>query len=213
MIKYEYILNRSARRTVSLSIKDDGSLVVHAPLRLPLSEIEKFILSKSGWIDRHIQKNVAKNAALSEIVSYKSILVAGTAVKLTLGERDAFLSDGVCVKSLKNLKKLYVNTLGAQFMKLFEGLCREFDFKCGDVGFKDYKAKWGCCDRGGNITFNYKLLMLPQNLWRYVAAHELCHTVHMDHSAKFYGLLEYVMPDYKKHRNQLKSYSRITRLY
>ncbi|MDE6690861.1 MAG: M48 family metallopeptidase [Clostridia bacterium] len=213
MIKYEYSLIRSARRTVSLSIKDDNSLVVHAPLRLPISEIEKFILSKSGWIDRHLHQNEVQNAAFSDVYSYKSILVAGVPVKFEIGERNSFLEDWVCVKSLKSLKKLYVDNLGGQFMQLFEEICREHNFKCGKVGFKDYKSRWGCCDRAGNITFNYKLLMLPQQFWRYVAAHELCHTVYMDHSKMFYCLLERILPDYKTYRKQLKMYPCINRLY
>lgn len=213
MIKYEYSLKRSARRSVSVSIKDDNSLVVHAPLRMPIGQIEKFLLSKSGWIDRHLRQNEAKKAVLSDIVSYEGILVAGTKVKLTVGGQNAFLPDGVYVKSFKNLKKLYVDNLGEQFMQIFEVIRREHGFKCGSVDFKDYKAKWGCCDRVGNIVFNYKLLMLPRALWRYVAAHELCHTVHMNHSSEFYGLLETVLPDYKTYAKQLKNYSCITRLY
>lgn len=213
MIKYEYLLKRSARRSVSVSIKDDNSLIVHAPLRMPTSEIEKFLLSKSKWIDSHLRRNLSESSALSDIVSYKSILFAGVPVKLTIGESNAVLQGEVQVKSLKNLKKLYVDNLGGQFLQLFNDICSENNFNCGSIIFKDYKAKWGCCDRAKNITFNYKLLMLPQNLWRYVAVHELCHTVYMDHSKLFYGLIECILPTYRTDIKQLKSYSRITRLY
>lgn len=213
MIKYNYVLKRSARRSVSVSIKDDNSLVVHAPLRMSLGDIEKFLLSKSVWIDRHLRQNESKKAVLSDIVSYENVLVAGVRARLSVGEGNAFTSDGVCVKSLKNLKKLYVDNLGGQFMQVFKEICLEHNFRYSSVGFKDYKAKWGCCDRAGNIVFNYKLLMLPRELWHYVAAHELCHTVHMNHSNKFYGLLETVLPNYKTYVKQLKNYSCITRLY
>ena len=189
MIKYEYTLKRSARRSVSVSIKDDNSLTVHAPLHMTTSEIEKFLLSKSKWIDSHLRRNLSESSVLSDIVSYKSILYAGVSLKLTIGESDGVLSDEIQVRSLKSLKKLYVDNLGGQFLQLFNDICRENNFKCGSVNFKDYKAKWGCCDRSKNITFNYKLLMLPQNLWRYVVVNELCHTVYMDHSKRFYDSL------------------------
>lgn len=213
MVKYEYLLKRSARRSVSVNIKDDNSVIVHAPLHMPVNEIEKFLLSKSKWLDRHLQRNLVENSALSDIVSYKSILFEGVPVKLTLGGSNLISEDGVCVNTFKDLKKLYVANLGGQFLQLFNGLCRENNFTCGRVGFKDYKAKWGCCDRARNITFNYKLLMLPQNLWRYVAVHELCHTVYMNHSKRFYGLVGRILPTYKTDVKLLKSYSRITRLY
>ncbi len=213
MIKYEYTLIRSARRSVSVTIKDDNTLVVHAPTRMQVGEIEKFLLSKSKWLDAHLQKNAAKNQVLSDIISYKSIFVAGTAVNFSFGNTDCISSDGVQVKSLKSLKKLYINNLGERFLQLFEEISRRSKLTYGKVDFKDYKAKWGCCDRERNITFNYKLLMLPENLWRYVAVHELCHTVYMDHSKSFYSLVESILPSYKTDRKQLKNYSRITRLY
>lgn len=213
MIKYDYLLKRSARRSVSVIIKDDNSLVVHAPLRMPVGEIEKFLLLKSKWIDRHLQRNLSENSVLADIITYNKILLCGVPVKLTVGERNEMLTDEVQVKSLKHLKKLYVAELGGQFLELFNEICRENNFVYGSVGFKDYKAKWGCCDRQGNIAFNYKLLMLPQNLWRYVAVHELCHTVYMNHSKLFYGLVGRILPTCKSDIKQLKSYSRITRLY
>ncbi|MCM1545616.1 MAG: M48 family metallopeptidase [Clostridiales bacterium] len=213
MIKYEYTLIRSARRSVSVTIKEDNTLIVHASKKMIVGEIERFLLSKSKCIDAHLNQNAAKNSELADIIDYKKILVAGIPVKFAVGENNAFMPDGVCVKSFKNLKKLFCDNLGGQFLSIFEEVRRQNCFKCGEISFKDYKAKWGCCDRAGNITFNYKLLMLPQNLWRYVIAHELCHTVYMDHSKSFYSLLERVLPTYKSERKQLKSYSRITRLY
>lgn len=213
MIKYQYTLKRSSRRSVSVSIKDDNSLIVHAPLRMPLSEIEKFLLSKSNWIECHLQRNNAEISALSDVVSYNKILVCGVPVKLTLGKFNIISTDEVQIKSYKNLRKLYVENLGGRFLQLFEVICRENNFTCGAVSFKDYKAKWGCCDRFKNIAFNYKLLMLPENLWRYVAVHELCHTVYMDHSKRFYALVGRILPNFKTDRKQLKNYSRITRLY
>lgn len=213
MIKYEYSLIRSARRSVSVKIKDDNSLEVRAPLKMPVEKIEKFLLSKSGWIEKNINKNAALNARFAEIIAYKKIFVDGVPVNFSLGKSNEITADEVKAKSVGNLKKLYVDALGASFLQLFYQLCREYNFTCGSVGFKDYKAKWGCCDVRRNITFNYKLLMLPRDLWRYVAVHELCHTEIMNHSEAFYRLVEGVMPDYKTCVKRLKNYSFITRLY
>ena len=149
MIKYEYLLKRSARRSVSVIIKDDNSLVVHAPLRMSVSEIEKFLLSKSAWIDKHLRRHIVENSGLSDIISYKKILVSGVPVKLSVGERNAVLQDEVQVKSLKNLKKLYVDNFGGQFLKLFEEICSENNFTYGSVSFKDYMQNGACCARAG----------------------------------------------------------------
>lgn len=213
MVKYDYELKRSARRSVSVCIKDDNSIIVNAPLKMPLKDIEKFLLSKSDWIDLHLRRNQQNNAFLTEILSYQKVLVAGKAVTLTIGASNEFLNGEVRVKSIKSLKKLFADNLGGRFLELFDHIKAQNNFRCSKVEFKDYKAKWGCCDRSGNITFNYKLLMLPPDLWRYVAVHELCHTVYFNHSKSFYALVERVLPNYKTDINRLNLYSRITRLY
>ena len=213
MIKYTYTLKRSSRRSVSVCVKDDNTITVNAPLRMPIKDIEKFLLSKSGWIESHMHRNECNDALLSEIISYKKVLVAGKELPLILGENNAFSENEVRAKSVKHLKKLFIDNLGEQFLEMFNAICEANNFKCGNVGFKDYKSKWGCCDRASNIIFNYKLLMLPQRLWRYVAVHELCHTVYMNHSKSFYSLVQSVLPDYKTDVRQLKLYSRLTRLY
>ncbi|MCM1437953.1 MAG: M48 family metallopeptidase [Roseburia sp.] len=213
MFEYEYVLKRSARRTISVSVRDDNTITVSAPLKTSEKEIEKFLLSKQDWLELHIRRNERNNAFLSDVILYKKILVAGREVPLKICGENKISDDGVCAKSLKNVKKLLIDNLGGKFSQIFNEIKINNNFKCGRVEFKDYKSKWGCCDGAGNITFNYKLLMLPPELWRYVAVHELCHTVYMNHSENFYALVASVLPDYKQYRRQLKLYSRITRLY
>lgn len=56
------------------------------------------------------------------------------------------------------------------------------------------------------LKFNYRLCMLPHKVMDYIIIHELAHLVEFNHSAKFYKVIESVMPDYKKYRNDLKKY-------
>lgn len=62
MAHLEYHLIRSSRKTVSLQLMPDGSLTVRAPLRMPESEIRKFVESKAGWIESHRAKLTAQPA-------------------------------------------------------------------------------------------------------------------------------------------------------
>lgn len=207
--KYKF----SARRSISIKIANDNAVLVSAPYNCPKAEIDRFVNSKKGWIERQLADNAAKSERFADIISFKSILVAGETVPFSIGDKNSFSVSGICVKSLKNLKKLYTDNLGADFLKEVDGLCEKIGLHYKSVGFKDYKSRWGCCDRFGNILFNYKLLMLPKKFWLYVAAHELCHTVYMDHSPKFYSLMSSLMPDYKNKRREMKNYSRLTTLY
>lgn len=213
MPELKYELKFSSRRSISIKIKADNSLIVSAPKGCSKAEINRFIQSKQAWIEKHISENNAKNGFLSDIIDYKYVLVVGNPVPFTIGGRNMFTSEEVSVKSLKDLKKLFVDNLGERFIRLLDELCAKTGLKYKSVGFKDYKSRWGCCDGSGNILFNYKLLMTPEKFWIYVAVHELCHTVYMNHSDKFYSLMSVFLPDYKSLRRQLKKYSRITELY
>ena len=50
----EYTLIRSKRRTMAIHIKRDMTLEVRAPLKMPKTEIDRFVMSKRGWIERHL---------------------------------------------------------------------------------------------------------------------------------------------------------------
>ena len=67
------------------------------------------------------------------------------------------------------------------------------------------RAKWGSCDSKSNLSFNFKMLMLPPNLIDYIIIHELSHLLELNHSQKFWEIVGSVMPSYKKHRQLLKS--------
>ena len=62
MLHPDYHLIRSSRKTVSLQLMPDGSLTVRAPMRMPESEIRKFVESKASWIESHRAKLTARPA-------------------------------------------------------------------------------------------------------------------------------------------------------
>lgn len=213
MIDFDYKLERSSRRTLSVTVRQDGCVIVKAPYRTSVGEIEKFVQSKSEWVKKHLAKIEKSKTRMSSVISGETVLVKGVEVALKFGSKTSFGSGEVCVKSVKNLKKLFVDNLGEEFLGLFEYYKTAGGFDCNGVSFKDYKSRWGCCDRDKRIIFNYKILMLPQELWSLVIVHELCHTVYMNHSREFYNLLEGVLSSAKLLRRRLKEYSLICSAY
>jgi predicted metal-dependent hydrolase len=72
------------------------------------------------------------------------------------------------------------------------------------VSIRQQKTRWGSCSRRGNISLNAKLLLMPRAAADYVLLHELCHTVRMDHSPRFWALVERHDPDYKAHKKLVR---------
>ena len=70
-MQVEYKVIRSARKTLALQIHPDGSVIVRAPLKMPLKDIETFLAEKSAWIEKHLNK--AKQCSESEPFTHEEI--------------------------------------------------------------------------------------------------------------------------------------------
>lgn len=88
---------------------------------------------------------------------------------------------------------------------LLQQLAQETGFSYNDYRVKDQKTRWGSCSSRGNINLNYKLLLMPAEWARYTLLHELCHTEEMNHSKRFWALVEKHMPDYRRIHEAMKT--------
>ncbi len=77
------------------------------------------------------------------------------------------------------------------------------------IQIRGQKTRWGSCSSKGTISLNYKLLFLRSHLVTYIIIHELCHTVHMNHSLNFRSFLATLEPEWKKLDAELKGASRL----
>ena len=69
---------------------------------------------------------------------------------------------------------------------------------------KKVKTVWGSCSSNKKITINQNLMMYSRKAIEYVVLHEVCHLRYMNHSKKFWAMVEKYMPDYKKAEKELK---------
>ena len=60
----------------------------------------------------------------------------------------------------------------------------------GRVTIRATRSKWGSCTAEGNISLSLYLMTLPEHLRDYIIIHELCHTVHHNHSPRFHALVD-----------------------
>lgn len=74
----------------------------------------------------------------------------------------------------------------------------------GRITLREQKTRWGSCSSKGNLNFNWKLALMPDEILDYVVVHELAHRMEMNHSDKFWKIVENVLPDYRERRKWLK---------
>jgi predicted metal-dependent hydrolase len=87
-------------------------------------------------------------------------------------------------------------------------MCKEFAERLGSkvrkITLRDTRSRWGSCSNDAKLMFSWRLVMAPEDVLAYVAAHEVAHLKHMNHSKDFWETVEYLFGPYKKERAWLK---------
>ena len=101
------------------------------------------------------------------------------------------------ILNLKKSAKIYFE----EKTKLFS---EKMGLKYGRITITGAETRFGSCSSKGNISYSWRLLLYPEAAREYVVVHELAHLVEMNHSSRFYKIVESVLPDYKERKRMLK---------
>ena len=102
------------------------------------------------------------------------------------------------MRSIKKEAKLYFKTVTNEYSRIM-------NLSYGRITITSAKTRFGSCSSQGNISFSYRLMLYPIEAREYVVVHELAHLLEMNHSKRFYAIVERYMPDYKERRKKLKN--------
>ena len=114
--------------------------------------------------------------------------------------------------SIKRMEREYVENADIEKLKLdakvyfsreIERFSKMMGIKYGRMKITSARKRFGSCSSKGNICFSYRLMLYPERAREYVVVHELAHIIEMNHSTKFYHIIEKVMPDYKERKKLL----------
>ena len=205
-----YQLIRSKRKTLSLQINNNAELVVRAPNRLSVKKIEQFIDEKSDWIDKKSSSMHAKKPQISSYTESEKFLYLGNEYPLNVDTTHAkgLRFDGQMFSLSTGGKQEFLAWYKKSFKKIalprLEYYAKKYHLNYSQVRLKNQKTLWGSCSGTNNINLNYLLIMAPMSVIDYVIVHELCHTIHKNHSKDFWHLVEQIFPNYKADKSWLK---------
>ena len=223
----EYQLRRSKKRrkTISLLIKGDGRVVVHAPFCTPEWEVEKFVAEKRSWIWRkQSERKISSKTTEKEFQPGEGFFYLGESYPLEIldhnnGGHPLTLSFGKFVLHKDHLEE--ARTLFIQWYKqeAKDKLAGRINYYCNRLhlspkGFRitSAKCRWGSCSGDNRLSITWRIMMAPLSVIDYVLIHELVHIREKNHSKRFWSYLETIIPDYKKHRLWLKEHENLLRV-
>ena len=205
---------RSKRKTLSLSINENADLVVRAPHFASYDEIQKFISEKSTWINNKQRLIKAQLEDNENQHSRNQCLYLGSLYPLKIDNSNVEpISFNGHMFTITNFNRERISlSLKSWYKKRFIEVALprlsyfsdKYKLKVNQVRVKEQKTLWGSCSSKNNINLNYLLIMAPMKVIDYVIVHELVHTIHKNHSAKFWQKVETIMPNFKDARYWLK---------
>lgn len=208
---------RSRRRTLSIEVNPDASVVVRAPLATSRQSIRSFITQKQQWIIRHqrLMRRRLRRIRPRVFEAGERFLFMGERYPLVLVERGAF---PLVFEGEFRLIKYYREQAGQIFRRWYQQKARrilaervrEYAQVMGveepRVTITSPRHRWGSCNPNGRLCFNWQLIMAPSRVIDYVAVHELMHLKIDNHSRRFWRAVERVIPDYEECRRWLRAH-------
>lgn len=208
-------LIRSRRKTIALVVQPDGSLLVRAPMLTSRSAIDAFVASKSAWIEKAIarQQQREKQAQRYRFVEGEKFYYLGKQYPLRIvpAQKPALVFDlafSLAQKSLPRARQLFT-TWYRQQARLYLGqrvqrLSDLHGYRFRSIRITSARTRWGSCSTRGSLNFSWRIIMLPSEMIDYIILHELAHTIHHNHSPRFWQQVEKTVPDYLVKRKWLR---------
>ena len=209
----EYRFARRRRRTLGITV-DAGGLRVAAPLRAPWREIEAFLRDKERWILRKLDEWAATpRGAVLAGASGEMLPLFGVPYVLEIGKgrrgvepRDARLV--ITVPQRSRPLDLLIAWLKQRALQALTPRVAHYaavlNLRAPRVTLSNARTQWGVCSADGAIRLSWRLVHLEPVLADYVVAHEVAHLVEMNHSRRFWALLERLYPGWRGAREGLE---------
>jgi len=209
-------------RSIRLSVKSDGEVVVTMPSEALSNEAIRFVESKVGWILKQKSKIRKQSTLFSPESNFQtrfhrlSITIGNTQKlynRIGNGIVQIVIPEHVDYKSpeiQEFIKRTLIDVMRYEAKHYLPVRLKELadrhGFRFNRVSVKNASTRWGSCSSANNINLNLHLMRVPDHLIDYVLLHELVHTVVKNHGEKFWLLLEQCYPNCREANKAMNQY-------
>jgi hypothetical protein len=190
------VLRVSAARTPTLTL----------PLGASLPLARAFVVEKEGWLRRQLAASSTPRLGPGSRLPFRG----GEVTLVARGAGPTFLQDGRLYvagpeRETAVLAAAYLrNAARERCLSAVERHAARLGRAFGRLAMRDPRGRWGSCSSDGNLMFSWRLILAPDPVLDYVAAHEVAHLAYMDHSPRFWAVVAQLCGDPTEHRAWLR---------
>ena len=220
-IKYDLRPSKSAKK-LRMRVGLDGVAVV-LPQGRDADEVPQFMEAESAWLLSQIDRvEQFRNLRRPVVSQTQRIMYRGKETSVQIVVDGQLIGNvvnhdpevGITIRRGMNSNVLPVrsleNWLRRQARVEFTRVMGEYVGKVGRAPEKVYvmgqRTKWGNCSARRNISLNWRLILAPEGVLRYIVAHEVVHLAVPDHSAKFWLTLQSLCPETERAKQWLSAH-------
>jgi predicted metal-dependent hydrolase len=219
--RVEYRLVRARRRSIGMEVHLEG-LTVRAPRWVTMRDVEAALAERARWILRALDEWRARRRDVMprEWKSGGRLVYRGRELALALfPSRHASIAPDLFDLTVRHpaahdagaVAQSVHAWLRSEALALVAGRVPHYAARVGrpdpEVRLSDARSEWGSCNARGVIRLNWRLVQLPPALAEYVVAHEVAHMVELNHSRRFWALVESLLPGHAALRRALDDWT------
>jgi predicted metal-dependent hydrolase len=214
---FAYALRVSPRaRQLRVVIKPFVGLEVVIPKNFPRKQIPRILQQHEGWITKQLNKHAHTftASALPETIKlsltaesipvvYKKLSDTNANPTWQMQQGELLLSHHQHEDAIQLLRHWLRSKAKQELPPRLRATAAKYGFSYARASIRSQKSRWGSCSSRGTISLNDQLMFIPEDTVDYLLIHELCHTRHMNHSVRFWQLVESCCTDFRRHEQVL----------
>lgn len=207
----EVLLRRSSRaRRISLRVSSvDGRVTLTCPHGVNDSEALGFAEEKAGWLRRHLDRrheDVPVGPGVDIPVRGKMMRVvtgSGRGVRLENGK---VVVSGDSARAAARIQGFLKESARARLAEASDRYAQSLGVQYSRMSLRDTRSRWGSCSSRGGLMYSWRLILAPDEVLEYVAAHEVAHLAEMNHSKRFWAHVSEIFGDFDPPRRWLREH-------
>ncbi|MBS9385980.1 MAG: M48 family metallopeptidase [Dolichospermum sp. BR01] len=209
------VMYSSKRKTLSLCVERDKTIIVRAPIGISEEKIKQIVESKKLWLYEKLNytPKYPDKITHKEFVSGETILYLGKNYRLEITDdqlpdvrfKSIFLiSSCHQTNAFKLFRDWYIKQAHIKLPPKVKEFAESLGVQFNKILVSDMKYCWATCTPNNNLNFNWRIMKAPIFVIDYLIVHELAHLLESNHTPRFWNIVAVQIPNYQVAKNWLR---------